>query len=393
VTNYYCGGPVSAAFRKLHRDSELRLLPCVGTAMSLDDENADRLAVPATNDVETLPLLPYSEGGRVFCFLPLPDDGSTCTGLPIHVNGSFALEANRKHLKWPSSSTSATNFAGGSTRIDEHLDRRLLWNQCLLREVLPYAYAAMLVEAIRMHGSAVGDPFPVSALYRAIPNFDCVDRRWECLLPGLFGELFKQPSVYTAAGGGQWIEPRHAVFDTVSGSPTDSEAASVILAVLREAGVKITDAPPHVQLAIKRCCRFTPTEITPTVVSVAVRTVQHRASSAVGDGVFRIDWDSKLRLLRYFLRRSRCDLLDGLELLPLTNGGFETFRYNPRKADRPIFVAPNADIHRLLLFGGCSGGGLEDDFLEIEIDKDIRKMLFDAIKKGTTSISIRSILF
>jgi len=41
VTAYHCGGPLSAAFRKLQTDADLRLLPVVGTAMVLDDLDAD----------------------------------------------------------------------------------------------------------------------------------------------------------------------------------------------------------------------------------------------------------------------------------------------------------------------------------------------------------------
>jgi hypothetical protein len=32
--------------------------------------------------------------GNAFCFLPLPIE----TGLPVHVNGHFALDQNRSHL-------------------------------------------------------------------------------------------------------------------------------------------------------------------------------------------------------------------------------------------------------------------------------------------------------
>jgi len=78
--------------------------------------------------------------GRTFSYLPLPRDGSNNTGLPVHVNGAFALEANRKHVKWPSM------IGHERSRDDQHLDKHLLWNQCLLREALPTAYVQMLLE-------------------------------------------------------------------------------------------------------------------------------------------------------------------------------------------------------------------------------------------------------
>ena len=345
MTNYHCGGPLSAAFRKLQQDADLRLLPVVGTAMILDEDR--------TSDWT----------GRTFSYLPLLRDGSSNTGLPVHVNGAFALEANRKHVKWPS-------MIGSDRSRDEHLDKHLLWNQCLLREALPSAYCTMLLAAIQLHASAMNPPFSAKMIYHAFPDFSAVDRRWECVLPILYTELFKNAVVYTEAESGIWVEPRHAIFNTLSES--EPELANIILAVLAAAGVKVADCPPHMLRAINRCCRFTLNEITPVVVAAAVKKVQYSGNSP-------LSWDSRLRLLRYFLQRTKYDLLDGLELLPLANGGFTEVRFNPRKADRPVYTAPTVDVFRLLLVAGSC---LEDEFLDMDIDKDIRKMLLDAVKKG-----------
>ena len=35
-----------------------------------------------------------STGGNVFCYLPLPIK----SGLPVHINGAFAVTSNRRHL-------------------------------------------------------------------------------------------------------------------------------------------------------------------------------------------------------------------------------------------------------------------------------------------------------
>lgn len=134
----------------------------------------------------------------------------------------------------------------------------------------------------------------------------------------------------------------------------------------------MADCPAHVLRAINRCCRFTLAEITPVVVAGAVRKVQYGGNSP-------LTWDSRLRLLRYFLQRGKYDLLDGLELLPLANGGFTEVCFNPRKADRPVYTAPTVDMFKLLL---VSGSCLEDEFLEMDIDKDVRKMLLDGVRKG-----------
>jgi len=306
--------------------------------------------------------------GRMFSYLPLPRDGSSNTGLPIHVNGAFALEANRKHVKWPS-------LIGSDRSRDEHLDKHLQWNQCLLREALPTAYCSMLLEAVRLHASTANPSFSARTIYYAFPDFSQVDRRWDCVLPILYAELFKNAVVYTEAQSGVWVEPRHAIYNTLSES--EPELAAIILAVLAEAGVKVADCPTHVLRAISKCCRFPLNEITPVVVSAAVRKVQYGGSSP-------LSWDSRLRLLRYFLKRGKYDLLDGLELLPLANGGFTEVTFNPRKADRPVYTAPTVDVYKLLL---VSGSCLEDEFLDMDIDKDVRKILLDAVRKGRRTLS------
>ena len=60
---------------------------------------------------------------RLFCFLPLP----VPVQLPVHLNGHFALDRNRRNL-----------------RKDEHKDYRSEWNTCLMEEVVAPAYCALL---------------------------------------------------------------------------------------------------------------------------------------------------------------------------------------------------------------------------------------------------------
>jgi len=88
-----------------------------------------------------------------------------------------------------------------------------------------------------------------------------------------------------------------------------------------------------------------------------------------------LHWDAKIRLLRYFVHQPKLELLDKLELLPLANGGWVPFYYNPRHADRPIYVVTSNEVQDLLF-------GLNDDFMDLELDKDIKKLLIKAVTKG-----------
>ena len=124
VTNYCCGGTVSLQFEKLLTDHELSYLPSVGVAMAIP------IGVKCTTP---------NISGHVFCALPLPIQAKSITGLPVHVNGFFALSQNRRHIKLPNAYQEEQG---------ELTDKSLLWNCCLLREAVPAAYATLISEAI-----------------------------------------------------------------------------------------------------------------------------------------------------------------------------------------------------------------------------------------------------
>jgi len=128
VTNYFCGGEVSMRFKRLMTDKELNYLPTVGVAMAL----------PTGPKVQTPDIK-----GHVFCFLPLPVQKRSLTGLPVHVNGFFALSQNRRYIKSPNADQEDRETSGRQLT-----DKSLLWNRCLLEEAIPRAYATMILEAI-----------------------------------------------------------------------------------------------------------------------------------------------------------------------------------------------------------------------------------------------------
>ena len=128
VTNYFCGGEASLRFKRLMTDKELNYLPTVGVAMALPA--GPKLQAP---DIK----------GHVFCVLPLPVQKTSLTGLPVHLNGFFALSQNRRYIKSPNADQEDRETCGR-----ELTDKSLLWNRCLLEEAIPRAYATMILEAI-----------------------------------------------------------------------------------------------------------------------------------------------------------------------------------------------------------------------------------------------------
>lgn len=125
TTSYCCGVDVSSDFEKLLTDKELSYLPSVGVAMSLSSRS----------DMQAPPL-----EGHVFCALPLPVQMKSMTGLPVHVNGFFALNQNRHYIKTPNADEDERDKLMGK--------KQLLWNRCLMEEAVPKAYVMMITEAI-----------------------------------------------------------------------------------------------------------------------------------------------------------------------------------------------------------------------------------------------------
>ena len=72
---------------------------------------------------------PHSRS-RAYCYLPLP----VATGLPVHINGVFALHSNRRHLS--------------HTIEDEKTNIRVEWNNALLEDAVTSAYVQMLTDLI-----------------------------------------------------------------------------------------------------------------------------------------------------------------------------------------------------------------------------------------------------
>ena len=94
-----------------------------------------------SNECQTLVPLPVLEhsvgcepchGGAVFCYLPLPFH----SGLPVHVNGAFAVDSNRRHLK--------------KRTEDDKPYNEVDWNSVLLKDSVCSAYVDLLEDLKRI---------------------------------------------------------------------------------------------------------------------------------------------------------------------------------------------------------------------------------------------------
>ena len=101
---------VLEAARKQHA------FPWVGVALQLSEQNFSRT----------------SANGRIFCFLPMPAEATS--KLPVHVNGTFGLNDDRRTIKWPI----------GERRNDAASQ----WNEMLIKECLPSCYNHLLLMGV-----------------------------------------------------------------------------------------------------------------------------------------------------------------------------------------------------------------------------------------------------
>ena len=272
--------------------------PWVGVAMELHDESHTLEGTPGP--------------GRLFCFLPMPVE--TASKLPVHVNGTFGLNDDRRTIKWP----------GG----ERNNDPTAQWNQMLVSECLPSCYNMLLKAAVKDH------KISSKLLYYAWPNVhSSLNTPWSLIISQLFRLIFQWECLW-AQKTNQWVKINQAVVISDSDS-----IAKVVWRVLTVCGVQLCSVPDHVQEVL---CTCGVQQLSPTF-----------ACNTLRDHSFvyqRERYNDKLDLLRYCLRDENILNLNGLELLPVANGTFVSFN-NSRYAsncyicskDFPRRLLPNID--------------------------------------------------
>ncbi|KAB1267411.1 Sacsin, partial [Camelus dromedarius] len=171
---------------------ELKFVPVIGIAMPLSSrEDGEEGAVSGFS-------------GKAFCFLPLPPGEESKTGLPVHVSGFFGLTDNRRSIKW--------------RELDQWRDPAALWNELLVVSVVPGAYAALVLDAIRrlQAASPPGLPLSVASVYGLWPDADQVRAHWQPVLGPLFSELFQHAVLHSASG--HWVRLEQACFSELDES-------------------------------------------------------------------------------------------------------------------------------------------------------------------------------
>ena len=125
--------------------------------------------------------------------------------------------------------------------------------------------------------------------------------------------LCSTPVIFTEAGGGKWLRIKEAVFDRLQ----EGDARELLLQVLFEAHQNVATLPEHVIQCITLHTDAI-SEVTPSFVRVVLKNTPT---------CYRpLGRKEKLCLLKFVLKDDFFSELQGLELLPLSDGTFATFK-------------------------------------------------------------------
>ncbi|KAL3892282.1 hypothetical protein ACJMK2_004501 [Sinanodonta woodiana] len=303
VTNYYKGGEISEELQKLILDDSLGYRPLVGVAALMGKNVGFK--------------------GHVFCFLPLPQKTKSVTGLPVHVNGFFALSQNRRHIKWPSAEQDTMHIHG---------DKSLLWNIKLLTEVLPDAYEILITGMINHAMSRGNSDDLVQCVYASIPSADKVVDEWNPILPSLSGKIMTIPTLMTVNKTGEksWISCSEAFFATFCKHNNLKQAVKLtVVKVLQMYGKRYVDVPLHVFEFLSEFSDKS-TDLNP----------QSFAALLKEDSIYKsLSREDRFNVLDFLTQDGQYHLLDSLQLLPLQDCTFGTFISKPMGSDRVLLCS------------------------------------------------------
>ena len=246
------------------------ILPWVGTALELERPRDH-------------------ENGRIFCFLPMPCE--TCTDLPVHVNGTFSLNDDRRTLKWP----------GRERRNDLSAD----WNKILVEKVFPSCYVLLLKAALSR--------LTAKEFYATLPDVHKISStNWEGLLHPLYSNLFEHACLWSSRK--KWVKVCNATF-----LPEHESIKESVKEVITSCGHDLVDIPPNMWRALDLVYNLESLKsLSPKLTRCALKN-NTRCYTSITDA-------RKLDLLQYCLSDRQYLQLIGLQLLPLANGVFKSFK-------------------------------------------------------------------
>ncbi|XP_056124418.1 sacsin-like [Rhinichthys klamathensis goyatoka] len=237
--------------------------------------------------------------GRLSCFLPLPNNESNKTGLPIHINACFGLTDNRRFIKWQEE--------------DQKNDESAKWNELLIKDILPHVYLMMILDAIQLSRNST---LPAATVYNLWPDLSKTVHkdRWHEVATDTLKGLIEYKIFHLADDEKIWVSPSDAVFPV---NNICSDTMSAISRLLIAEGENLVTVPEYI---LKDVQNIFPENDTLTWVTPSyVRDVLHRSKAE------NLSKDDRYSLLEFALSDEKYTELQGLKLLPLSDGTFTSF--------------------------------------------------------------------
>ncbi|XP_019737852.1 sacsin [Hippocampus comes] len=239
---------------------------------------------------------------RLCCFLPLPNNESNKTGLPVYINACFGLTDNRRHIKWQEE--------------DQQHDKHAMWNELLMKAVLPQVYKMIIEAAIRHAQKAL---LPVSSVYDLWPDLDQLQHKdkWLAIAVDVLHQLFQEnlAVLSLARDEREFISPLEAVLPCTG--PANPDTLTAIQRTLLSCGENLVTFPCNVARAIK--------SVHPQANNLTYATPAYLREALHRVDMHNLSRDDKLCLLEYVLSDGKYRDLQNLELLPLSDGSFRAF--------------------------------------------------------------------
>ena len=296
---------------------------------------------------------PNVSGGRLFCFLPLPLE--TKVPFSVHINGTFAVSSNRRHLCWKSQ--------------DRQNNREAKWNECLIERCIPECYMNLMEEVVRvpsLNPEVVYNCWPVISRVRGT--------LWEGMLKPFFDKfLHSDAIVHTISDNGQWVSIQNSVF-----ALKDEDVPSCVKQALTVSATKVVEIGDDQWAAVEKY--YMPSNrikiIKPSLVKAILKL--HPESYKFQS------YEFKCSLLKYCLANKHYSDLVGLELIPLVDKSFSTFKNTEQGHGNPqhLYVCTSENCHRLL-------PGLDNIMVDLlEQDPSFHSLLACASRSSTTQLKL-----
>ena len=288
--------------------------------------------------------------GRLFCFLPMPAE--TASKLPVHVNGTFGLNDDRRTIKWP----------GGERRNDP----TAWWNRKLVTDCLPSCYNLLLK-------TAVENRLITPKLF--YHNWPCMARLlgtdWRLLVEPLFQLVFQWECLW-AQEWNKWVK----ISQNVVLCGTNTNVPDVIKRVLKACALQLCEVPEHVYNAVNTRQSHVIKQMSPSLVCHSLRSNSYAYKSEC--------YNEKLKLLHYCLRDTDYSNLIGLELLPVADTTFKSFNSSSMYGHK-CYICSN-DYPRKLL------PNIDSELVDLSnVDKDLHSKLQKVAHSSITNLKALSV--